>query len=675
MIRAAVAAALTSVALLAFTSGDAMAQLKRGRARGAQTKECLDCHKAEAKEYGSRRSRHAPVQQGSCESCHMKHGVVGVLRLAAEDPSLCLSCHAMQGVEGTGKGLGEKGAPAKGSHLFTHPPREALKCGTCHDPHGSENSRLLKASSTGSCLGCHDAAAHEGVSKHAPAAADCLSCHDPHGSALPAHLARAGEALCTSCHDGGSAGEKAGHGGGRPPGSTCLDCHTPHASAEAGLLRRHVHAPMAEGEGFCGTCHTASGQAPFGLVAQGADLCITCHEDPRAPTASAGSGLRVHVPVADGDCVDCHSPHASDETGLLKASQPDLCGSCHAESQKARDAKAPHEPARGECSACHLPHAGPAGLLKASAPALCETCHAQVAEQTARPVPHPPATEGACLTCHDPHGSDHAGSLAEAPAALCGSCHEDLTRQMQARVRHAPAREGNCAACHEPHGSTSASLLVSDLAKACLSCHGEEAGRADLKGHAPFESGDCLACHRPHASTRDRLLVADAGTLCLDCHGDVAEASASSTLHLPVRRGQCLSCHAPHQGHGQALLLRKEDRTLCLSCHVEVGREMSRQDRKAHAPFQSESCLTCHAAHASEHVPLLADAAASLCLTCHDPATPAVKVAHKGLITSTTDCTGCHAGHASERDALLLGDLHAPFAEGECSACHQAVTP
>jgi predicted CXXCH cytochrome family protein len=248
-------------------------------------------------------------------------------------------------------------------------------------------------------------------------------------------------------------------------------------------------------------------------------------------------------------------------------------------------------------------------------------------------------------------------------------------------VAHAPAAKGECSSCHEPHGSASARLVRGGLSEVCLSCHQNEAKKAGTAPttHAPFSGGDCLSCHLPHASAHESLLSGPPAQVCALCH-DVAGAAAAGTAsagapaggssHPPVARGQCLACHAPHSGHKPALLRRAEARGLCLSCHEEQARALSRSDLSRHAPFESDSCLACHAPHASAQERLLRSPAADLCATCHDAASPALNKAHRGLLAARSDCAGCHEGHASESKNLLLRVQHPPFGEGECGACH-----
>jgi DmsE family decaheme c-type cytochrome len=52
------------------------------------------------------------------------------------------------------------------------------------------------------------------------------------------------------------------------------------------------------------------------------ETCYTCHAEKRGPF------LWEHGPVTD-DCTNCHTPHGSSNTPLLKTRAPFLCQECH----------------------------------------------------------------------------------------------------------------------------------------------------------------------------------------------------------------------------------------------------------------------------------------------------------------------------------------------------------
>src|SRR6266545_3249757 len=81
------------------------------------------------------------IDASQCETCHKRHGLVGVLNLQEEEPKLCYRCHKKE----------EKAF--KVAHV--HAPL-AGKCTSCHAAHSSDAPKLLKLAAPGSCFKCHD---------------------------------------------------------------------------------------------------------------------------------------------------------------------------------------------------------------------------------------------------------------------------------------------------------------------------------------------------------------------------------------------------------------------------------------------------------------------------------------------------------------------------------------
>ena len=63
------------------------------------------------------------------------------------------------------------------------------------------------------------------------------------------------------------------------------------------------------------TCHSApSPGKPFAVSQKAAELCAGCHD----AASIKGDGKVQHLPFKDGQCLLCHSPHASANPKLLK---------------------------------------------------------------------------------------------------------------------------------------------------------------------------------------------------------------------------------------------------------------------------------------------------------------------------------------------------------------------
>ena len=162
------------------------AKSKEGQLKGeTQAETCVQCHRKEVNKL--HKSSHMPVVGGKmddgkmeCTSCHNPHGSqnVKMLREGNSVAESCASCHA------------EK----RGPFLFEHAVGRE-NCVTCHDPHGSNNDRMLVAKVPMLCQRCHIHARHPATIYDATqvknksnriAGRGCLNCHSMvHGSNHP----------------------------------------------------------------------------------------------------------------------------------------------------------------------------------------------------------------------------------------------------------------------------------------------------------------------------------------------------------------------------------------------------------------------------------------------------------------------------------------------------------
>jgi DmsE family decaheme c-type cytochrome len=141
---------------------------------------CVQCHRREVNKV--HRSSHMPVREGKleCTTCHNPHGSqnVKMLREGNSIAEACSSCHA------------EKRGPFLWEHAVG---RE--NCVTCHDPHGSNNDRMLVAKVPMLCQRCHVHARHPATiydqtqvnnRSNRVVGRGCVNCHSQvHGSNHP----------------------------------------------------------------------------------------------------------------------------------------------------------------------------------------------------------------------------------------------------------------------------------------------------------------------------------------------------------------------------------------------------------------------------------------------------------------------------------------------------------
>lgn len=163
-----------------------------GKAAKTYNQQCLSCHQKERELVGfNNHSMHAKSGL-SCADCHNVHKAAPMTRILKASPNtLCLSCHIQQ--------------RADFAKPFHHRVTEnAVRCIDCHQPHGGLERRQLRASFSGemACVKCHTDRGGPFAFEHAPhRIRDCQSCHEPHGSNNPKMLVRSTvRALCLECH-------------------------------------------------------------------------------------------------------------------------------------------------------------------------------------------------------------------------------------------------------------------------------------------------------------------------------------------------------------------------------------------------------------------------------------------------------------------------------------------
>ncbi len=270
---------------------------------------------------------------------------------------------------------------------------------------------------------------------------------------------------------------------------TCLGCHD---QAPVNLI---FQTPMAVtgdsrtpfAQQGCETCHGPSAAhvaSPTtvlpAIVFRGAKkspvearngVCLSCHE----------SGLRMNwkgslMESSGVACVNCHTAHAAKDPVLVKATQPQVCFTCHAE-QRAQSFEYSHHPIReGKvvCSDCHNPHGspGPKALKEYTINETCYTCHAE--KRGPLLWEHPPVAED-CTNCHTPHGSTQARLLKERPPYLCQNCHDTTFHPGE------PYSGANTV------GGTFAGAIIGKfqlMAHGCINCHSQIHGSNNPAGAA-----------------------------------------------------------------------------------------------------------------------------------------------------------------------------------------------
>lgn len=232
---------------------------------------CFACHMDKAEEAQTKKFAHAPVAD-ACVNCHSPHSTDHEYNLIADpNQELCFLCHPDKQEQ-------VKNAAVKHGGLATK-----RKCLACHEVHYSDNAKQLKMAPMKLCLSCHSEEYDRGgdhlanmaevlennKSKHGPILeGDCSGCHDPHGSdnfrILRANFPPVfysgydpkNYELCFMCHEKDLASEEwtttmTGFRNGKQnlhyvhvhktvKGRTCRACHDAHATNNPRHIRDSV---------------------------------------------------------------------------------------------------------------------------------------------------------------------------------------------------------------------------------------------------------------------------------------------------------------------------------------------------------------------------------------------------------------------------------------------------
>lgn len=519
-------------------------------------------------------------------------------------------------------------------------------CRACHwfQQDGSELTVVPMAVGAELCTACHGnleaAAAGSLAVPHAPVTDDCGSCHNPHASNERGLLLVPSEELCGSCHDPTDTDALHPIPVSRAP---CQGCHAPHGSAvQHMLVGANQHRPFAEGS--CDGCHRKPRGTKVRLLMDEAELCLACHGDVAEPAPGAGV---VHAAVEQGRCTACHDPHVSASPGLLRGERGKLCFSCHSEVQQRAAGVGRHAAVDNGCDGCHEPHrSAHTALLVAEPDELCAACHDVQDQALARSHYGADMSRVHCDGCHDPHGSRvspliadgsihepiregcsscHAGSAAALEMgggnALCEACHSDVVESATTATVSHPAMEAvECIDCHTPHASREHKLLRAPSGEICTSCHEEQAPQTGLVTHGAIDWIGCHSCHEPHGGETPALLRARGNELCNGCHlaGRVRfEADGSASLG----GGFVL-----HEERASVLSVIDLDPSLKRDHPIPdhpVAGIMSDGGRSGLAPSlvgEELTCRMCHDPHSAPSSGLFAFGAttqAELCLACH----------------------------------------------------------
>jgi predicted CXXCH cytochrome family protein len=231
---------------------------------------CLGCHEDIAEAMEAAEFVHGPAED-DCRECHGVHTGPYPKMLPAEGRAVCDECHD------------DIVAIAEEAEVDHAPTRTGDECLNCHAAHAGDGDPNLKKPQLELCLDCHDEPVESGDSMltdmktflerndewHQPIRdKSCAGCHDPHGSQNVRLLKQSfppgfytsfdvdSYGLCFSCHDepmvtvkstrtltgfrNGNQNLHYLHVNRKKRGRTCRACHDMHASKRPLHIRERV---------------------------------------------------------------------------------------------------------------------------------------------------------------------------------------------------------------------------------------------------------------------------------------------------------------------------------------------------------------------------------------------------------------------------------------------------
>jgi len=292
----------------------------------------------------------------------------------------------------------------------------------------------------------------------------------------------------------------------------------------------------------------------------------------------------------------------------------------------------------------------------------CRTCHRPESLQYdktkhASLAPAKDGTVTGCETCHGP-GKAHADAMS---AARGDDAKTEAAKKLIFSFQGNPKRNAEpCMLCHKSSADQKAFEHSTHMFHGveCSQCHSAHLVVRDQNPRrAEMVSAQAEFFNVPKLPEENRwlhnsLLKKSQPDLCYGCHGNIQAQFALPTHHrVPEGAMKCTDCHNTH-GTSNRATLRQSGWETCVQCHVEKRGPFVFE----HSAVKVEGCTACHTPHGSVNRNLITRREERfLCMQCHVD-TFAVNVPHSRLSFQTRgDCTRCHASiHGSNFDASFL---------------------
>jgi predicted CXXCH cytochrome family protein len=289
------------------------------------------------------------------------------------------------------------------------------------------------------------------------------------------------------------------------------------------------------------------------------------------------------------------------------------CQACHRaevlQFQKTKHASLPpigKDSVRG-CEMCHGPG-------KAHADAMAAARGDDAATEAAKKLifsfqANPKKNAEVCSQCHkssrDQSGFEHSTHANH--GVSCNECHAThlvirMENPRRVEVASAQAEFFSVPKLPEEQRWLHNSLLKKTQPELCFGCHGNIRAQFALPSHHRVPEGNmkCTDCHNTHGTSNRATLRQSGWETCVNCH--VEKRGPFVFEHSAVKVEGCTACHTPHGSVNRMLMVRREERFLCLQCHVDPataggpGGPSAANVPHSRLSFQTRGdCTRCHA--------------------------------------------------------------------------------
>lgn len=296
------------------------------------------------------------------------------------------------------------------------------------------------------------------------------------------------------------------------------------------------------------------GARAAGSAYVGSDHCAICHDaESREFEKTVHSRLKAGRGAEIVGCEACHGPGKA-HADFYESGAPDT----RTDAEKSRFAfhDNPTENS-SQCMKCHITSRDEREFdrsVHARHGVECLTCHsAHLLDPSSRP------TRNSVLAAQQTFFSVPTipeetrwltNSLLKKPQPdLCAGCHGSILAQFALPTHHrVPEGAMKCTDCHNTHGTSNHATLRQAGWETCIQCHVEKRGPFVFE-HSAVKVEGCIICHTPHGSVNRMLLVRrEERFLCLSCHVDPAAANVPHGRLSFQTSGDCTRCHAVIHG-------------------------------------------------------------------------------------------------------------------------------